>query len=138
MYIKIEEIYYVFPTSPSPTHITIGRESLACQRSVIGTDGDLYAATRCILRMSFALFVVGFSDDRRLAIVVRFGVAVFVLCIIIVVVGVSRRRVAHDGDEAPIEQPCDKVLGDARGHVDSCWMSRRSSRKSYRGVPWVC
>jgi hypothetical protein len=38
---------------------------------------------------------VGFPDDRRLEVVVRFGV-VFVLDIIIIVVGVSRRhRVAH-------------------------------------------
>jgi hypothetical protein len=55
------------------------------------------------------LFVfVGFSDDRRLALVVRFGVVAFVLVIIIiiiiiVIVGVSRRhRVAHDGDESPL------------------------------------
>src|SRR4029077_18579222 len=50
------------------------------------------------------LFVfVGFSDDRRLALVVRFGVVVFVLVIIIVIVRVSRRhRVAHDGDESPL------------------------------------
>jgi hypothetical protein len=56
---------------------------------------------------------VGFSDHRRLE-VVRFGVAVFVLGIIIIVVGVSRRhRVAHDGGEAP----AGNVFGDARGHV---------------------
>ena len=69
---------------------------------------------------SVALFVfVGFSDDRRLAIVVRFGVAVFVLGIIIVVVGVPRRRhrVAHDGDAAPVDQPGRKALGDAQGYV---------------------
>ena len=64
---------------------------------------------------SIVLFV-GFSDHRRLK-VVRFGVAVFVLGIIIVV-GVSRRhRVAQDGDEAPLDQACGEVLGDAR---DSC------------------
>src|SRR6266496_128054 len=62
------------------------------------------------------LFVfVGFSDDRRLALVVRFGVVVFVLVIIIVIVGVSRRhRVAHNGDESPLGRG--KVLKDALGH----------------------
>ena len=49
------------------------------------------------------LFVfVGFSDDR---LVVRFGVVVFVLVIIIVIVGDSRRhRVAHRGNEAPVDR----------------------------------
>jgi hypothetical protein len=64
---------------------------------------------------SFALIFVfvGFSNDRRLALVVRFGVVVFV--IIIVIVGVSRRdRVAHDGDESPLGRG--KVLTDALGH----------------------
>ena len=62
---------------------------------------------------------VGFSDDRRLEVVVRFGVVVFVLGIIIIV-GVSRRHyVAH---EAPVDQPG----GGAWGHVGSCWMSRHS------------
>ena len=59
------------------------------------------------------MLFVGFSDHRQLE-VVRFGVAVFVLGIIIIVVGVSRRhRVAHDGGEAP----AGNVLGNARGHV---------------------
>src|SRR6478735_306820 len=64
---------------------------------------------------SVALFVfVGFSDDRRLALVIRFGVAVYVFDII----GVSRRnRVAHVGDEAPVDRG--EVLGDALGHVGS-------------------
>src|SRR6516164_535006 len=54
------------------------------------------------------LFVfVGFSDDRRFAIVVWFGAVFFVLVIIIiiviVIVGISwRHRVAHDGDESPL------------------------------------
>jgi len=66
---------------------------------------------------------VGFSDDRRLAVLVWFGIAVFVLGIMIIVVGVSRRhRVAHDGDDAPVEQPGGNVL-DACGHFDSCWTS---------------
>ena len=60
---------------------------------------------------------VGFSDDRRLDVIVRFGVAVFVLGIIIVV-GVSRRhRVAH---EAPANQRGGNVLGYAWCHVGSC------------------
>ena len=52
------------------------------------------------------LFVfVGFSDDRRLALIVRSSVAVFVPVVIIVVVGVSRRhRVAHGGNEAPVDR----------------------------------
>jgi hypothetical protein len=53
-----------------------------------------------------------------------FGIAVFVLGIIIIVVGVSRRhRVAHDGDDAPVDQPGGNVLGDARGHFGSFWTS---------------
>lgn len=59
-----------------------------------------------------ALFV-GFSDDRRLEVVVLFGVAIFVL-VIIIVVGISRRHhLAHDGDEASVDQPSGNVLGDA-------------------------
>ena len=66
-------------------------------------------------RSSIVLFV-GFSDDRRIEFV-RFGVAVFVLGIIIVV-GVSRRhRVAHDGDEAPVDQPAGNVLEDSGSYV---------------------
>ena len=54
-----------------------------------------------------ALFV-WFSDDRQVEVVVRFGVALFVLIfIIIVVVGVSRRH-THDGDKA---QPIGNFLG---------------------------
>ncbi len=44
----------------------------------------------------FALFV-GFSDDCRL--VVRFGVVVFVLGIIVIIVGVSRRHRVAAGNE---------------------------------------
>jgi hypothetical protein len=64
-----------------------------------------------------ALFVlVGFRDDRRLAVVLTFVVFVFVL--VIVVVGVSRRhRAAQDGGEAPVDQACGEVLGDARDPV---------------------
>jgi hypothetical protein len=62
---------------------------------------------------SIVLFV-GFSNHRRLD-VVRFGVAIFVFVLgIIIVVGVSRRhRVANDRGEAP----AGNVLGNARGHV---------------------
>ena len=64
-----------------------------------------------------ALFVVGFSDDRRLVVPVLVLFVLFVL-VIIIVVGVPRRhRVAHDGDETPVDQPGGKVLGDVRGHV---------------------
>ena len=46
---------------------------------------------------------VGFSDDRLVEIVVRFGVFILVL---VVVVGVPRRphRTAHDGDGVPVDQ----------------------------------
>ncbi|HVD75660.1 MAG TPA: hypothetical protein VNC81_18975, partial [Xanthobacteraceae bacterium] len=49
-----------------------------------------------------ALFV-GFSDDRLVEVVVRFGVFILVL---VVVVGVPRRphRTAHDGDGVPVDQ----------------------------------
>ena len=84
------------------------------------------------------LFVfVGFSDDRRLALVVRFGVVVCVLVISIVIVGVSRRhRVAHDGDEFSLGRG--KVLRDALGHVGRSDCSRWSSLRSTaakRGQP---
>ena len=61
------------------------------------------------------LFVfVGFSDGRRLALVVWFDVI-----IIIVIVGVSRRhRIGHDADESPLSRG--KALRDALGrHVGS-------------------
>jgi len=35
---------------------------------------------------------VGFSDDRRVEVVVRFGVALFIFGLIIIVVGISRRH----------------------------------------------
>jgi hypothetical protein len=77
---------------------------------------------------------VGFSDDRRLALVVRFGVVVFVLVIIIVIVGVSRRhRVAHDGDESPLGRG--KVLRDALGHVGSLMDFATFMRGCYRAGP---
>jgi hypothetical protein len=42
---------------------------------------------------------VGFSDDRRIEVVVRFGVVFILGIIFIIIVGVSRRhRVAHDGE----------------------------------------
>jgi hypothetical protein len=45
----------------------------------------------------------------------------------LIVVGISRRhRVARD--EAPVDQPCGKVLGDARGHVGSCSRTHVSAR----------
>jgi hypothetical protein len=77
-------------------------------------------------RQPSRLFVfVGFSDDRRLALVVRFGVVVFVLVIIIVIVGVSRRhRVAHDGDEPPLGR--EKSSGTRWVMSVPCWISRHS------------
>src|SRR6476620_8349074 len=32
----------------------------------------------------------------------------------------------NDGDDTPVDQPDGNVLGDAMGHVGSCWMSRHS------------
>src|SRR5882724_4408033 len=80
---------------------------------------------------SVALFVfVGFSDDRRLALVIRFGVAVFVF----VIIGVSRRnRVAHVGDEAPVDRG--EVLGDALGHVGSLLDVATVMRGRYHAGP---
>src|SRR5688572_27505080 len=72
------------------------------------------------------LLFVRFAHDRRFVGLV-FVVFVLVIIIVITVVGVSRRhRVDHDGDAAPVDQPSGRVLGDARGHVGSCWMSRHS------------
>ena len=79
---------------------------------------------------------VGFSDDRQ------FFMPVFVLFVffvlVIIVVGVSRRRrVAHDGDEAPVDQPTGNVLGNAWGHVGSCLDVARHSFRDARakGLP---
>ena len=60
---------------------------------------------------------VGFSDDRLVEIVVRFGV--FILVLVVVVVGIPRRRqrTAHDGDAVPLDQPGRRSLGNAQGHV---------------------
>src|ERR1700722_3590592 len=82
-------------------------------------------------RQPSRLFVfVGFSDDRRLALVVRFGVVVSVL----VIVGVSRRhRVAHDGDEPPLGR--EKVLRDAMGHVRSLLDVATFMSGCYRAAP---
>jgi hypothetical protein len=87
------------------------------QRNQLSSRTEIRAGE--LLHEPSRLFVfVGFSDDRRLVLVVRFGVVVVVLVIIIVIVGVSRRhRVAHNGDEAPLGRG--KVLRDAFGHVGS-------------------
>jgi hypothetical protein len=87
------------------------------QRNQLSSRTEIRAGE--LLHEPSRLFVfVGFSDDRRLVLVVRFGVVVVVLVIIIVIVGVSRRhRVAHNGDEAPLGRG--KVLRDALGHVGS-------------------
>ena len=65
---------------------------------------------------------VGLSDDRW--IVVPFLVFVFLVFFVLVIVGISRRhRIAHDGNEPPVDQPGGN---DIPGHVGSCWMSRHS------------
>ena len=78
---------------------------------------------------------VGFSDDGRLALVFRFGIAVFVL--VIVLVGVSRRQdVAHDGREATFERG--EHLGDALGHVGSLLHEgRANSGGAQSPLGWV-
>src|SRR6266536_6200421 len=69
------------------------------------------------------LLIVRFAYNRRFVGLV-FVVLVLVINIVIIVVGVSRRhRIDHDGDGAPVDQPSGRVLGDARSHVGSCWMS---------------
>src|SRR5262249_23486569 len=81
-----------------------------------------------------ALFVrVGFSDDRRLVVLIVLIVLVvplvgsFVVLFVFVtsVVGVSRRR--RVADEAPVDQPDGNVLGDARSHVGFRWMLRHGA-----------
>jgi len=53
---------------------------------------------------------VGFSDDRRSFFPVLILFVFFVLVIIVVRVA-RRQHVAHDGDEADVEQPGENVLG---------------------------
>jgi len=84
-----------------------------------------------------ALFVrVGFSDDRRLVVLIVLIVLIvlvvplvvsFVVLVVfvIIVVGVSRRR--RVADEAPVDQPDGNVLGDARSHVGFRWMLRHGA-----------
>src|SRR5215472_918433 len=80
-----------------------------------------------------ALFVrVGFSDDRRLdvlivlVVLVVFVVLLVVLVVfVIIVVGVSRRQRVNDGDDARVDQPGGNVFN-RRSHVGSCRMSRHS------------
>src|SRR6516165_5801946 len=78
-----------------------------------------------------ALFVrVGFSDDRRLVVLIVFVVFVVPLVVlvvfVIIVVGVSRRqRDVNDGDDARVDQPGGNVFN-RRSHVGSCRMSRHS------------
>src|SRR5262249_57176529 len=56
-----------------------------------------------------------------LVVVVVLVVFVVFVVLVVLVVGVSRRqRVAHDGDEAPVDQPTGNVLEVRRGHVASC------------------
>jgi hypothetical protein len=103
------------------------------QRNQSSTRTEIEAGE--LLHEPSRLFVfVGFSDDRRLALVVRFGVVVFVLVIIIVIGGVSwRHRVAHDGDEPPLGSG--KVLRDAMGHVGSLLDVPTFMRGCYRAAP---
>src|SRR5262249_35175850 len=81
------------------------------------------------------------------AVLVVLIVLVVLVILVVLIVGVSRRRrVAHDGDEAPVDQPSGNVLEDIRGHVASClgvatfadelW-NRRRGRSSEIGRPPV-
>src|SRR5262249_47460847 len=82
-----------------------------------------------------ALFVrVGFSDDRRLVVLIVLVVFVVPLVVplvvlvvfVIIVVGVSRRQLdVNDGDDARVDQPGGNVFN-RRSHVGSCRMSRHS------------
>jgi hypothetical protein len=79
----------------------------------------------------------GFSDDRRffVPVLVLFVFSIFFafsvfsvlsvffvfFVLVIIIVGISRRHcVAHDGDEAPVDQPSGNIVEDAWGHVGSC------------------
>src|SRR5215471_5194367 len=88
-------------------------------RSIRGEARE--AEARAVLRRARRLFV-RFSDDRRLVLPLVVVVVLVVLVILVVlIVGVSRRRrVVHDGEEAPVDQPSGNVLEDIRGHVASC------------------
>jgi hypothetical protein len=58
-----------------------------------------------------------FSDDRRVEVVIRLVIVLFVFGIVIVA-GVSRRhRVTSHGDETPIYQRVGNLLGDVWGRV---------------------
>src|SRR6516164_186800 len=66
------------------------------------------------------ILFVGFSDDRRSFFPVLILFVFFVLVIIVVRVA-RRQHVAHDSDEADVDQPGENVFGDARDHVGSRW-----------------
>jgi hypothetical protein len=76
-----------------------------------------------VISPSRLLVFVGFSDDRRLALVFRFAVFVLVL-IVIIVVGVSwRHRVAM---VTRLQSTVEKFSGMRRVMSAPCWMSRHS------------
>ena len=73
---------------------------------------------------SVALFVfVGFSDDRRLALVIRFGVAVFVF--VIILLG-SRGGIVLPMLVTRLQSTVEKFSGMRWVLSAPCWMSRQS------------
>src|SRR5215469_603733 len=103
------------------------RQSATCYRFDLRTL-ELHETIRAAKRprldgsgLCAALFA-GFSDDRRFFVLVLVLFVLFVFFVLVTVVRVSRwRRIA---DEVPVDQPSGNVLGDARSHVGSYWMSR--------------
>jgi hypothetical protein len=94
---------------------------------------------RILIRDPRGLFI-GFSDDCRLKVVVRSASPSSSSTSTSTSSSSSsslvswRNRVAHDGDDAPVDQPSGNVFGDARGHLGSFWTSRRS-RTDISGWP---
>jgi hypothetical protein len=85
----------------------LGQREMAMNRENL----EVVASTR-------ARLFVGFSDDRRLFFFVLILFVLFALVIIVVRVA-RRQHVAHDDDEAEVDQPSGNVLRDVRGHVGS-------------------
>src|SRR6266566_6946727 len=90
----------------------------------------------CSDRVQGLLLIVRFAHDRRFVGPVFVVFVLVIIMILIIVVGVSRRhRVAHDGDEAPVDQPSGNVLENVWGHVGSCLDVARHSRTKLAREP---
>jgi len=77
----------------------------------------LWRATRRVL-----VYSSGSLTTARLEVLVWFGIAVFVLGIIIIVVGSRAASSCHDGDDPPSTNQVE-TSRDASGHFGSCWTS---------------